>query len=136
MVVVVEENDCDEGAASSTDRENEAASRVMDGTALTAVSEASASDSEDELRLVSWILQSRRPRSSAKRLHSLVPTIIIDGAALYTVSFARATDREAELRIVVDSGAAEGANVHAAAAVGVDGIVGNAMLVIILSRFC
>ena len=47
----------DDNAASSTDRENEAANRVNDGAALTAVSEASASGSEDELYLLSWISQ-------------------------------------------------------------------------------
>ena len=105
------EDDCDEvdGTAlyNCTARAfARAASRVIDGAALYTVSSAAACECdrrEDELRLLSWILQSRRPRSSAQRLHSLVPTII-DGTTLTAVYFAResAGARAVVVVVVID----------------------------------
>ena len=86
-------------AASSTDRENEAAYRpeLLTVQHYTTVLRGHL----PELRPESWILQSRRPRSSAQRLRPpLMPTYHDDIAALTAVCLARASGSEAELCIV------------------------------------
>ena len=71
-----EEEDCDDDAASSTDRENEAASRIIDGTALYTVSSAAAFRSHSNQPIMFFAASSRA------LLEIFDVTIVIHGAAL------------------------------------------------------